>query len=227
MQDYLQETRYFDYQHPLVREFVERALGEAGLDGDRGDEVQRAVALYRAARDGIRYNPYTFQTSDESFSASGTLAAGQSYCIPKAVLLGAAARAVGIPSRLGLADVKNHLSSPQLLEYLRSDVFRMHGYIELYLDGQWVKATPAFDTRLCQRMGVEPLAFNGREDSIFQPYTEGGQKHMEYLNDHGYFADVPVDFIIDTIAHHYPHLAADLKRDTSNRSLEQDLANGS
>lgn len=221
MQDYLQDTRFFDYRQPAVQAFVARALANAGQpEGD----IDRAVALYHATRDSVRYNPYTFKTDANSFSASGALEAGQSYCIPKAVLLGAAARAVGIPSRLGLADVKNHLSSPQLLEYLRSDVFRMHGFIELYLDGQWVKATPAFDARLCQRMGVAPLDFNGREDSVFQPYTEDGQQHMEYLDDHGHFADVPVNFIIDTIAHHYPHLVDDLKRDTSDRSLEQDLA---
>tara|TARA_Y100000815_G_C13094060_1_gene406775 strand:+ start:119 stop:532 length:414 start_codon:yes stop_codon:yes gene_type:complete len=132
------------------------------------------------------------------------------------------ARALGIPSRLGLADVRNHLSSPQLLAFLRSDVFVMHGYIELWLNERWVKATPAFNKALCERMGVGVLEFDGEQDSVFQPFDEQGRAHMEYLNDHGTFADVPVDFIVAQVAAAYPHLVK--TADFAERSLEGDIA---
>ncbi|MBC7182965.1 MAG: transglutaminase family protein, partial [Marinobacter sp.] len=156
MERYLQPTAFFDYHQPQLKAWI-----EARLQGVPEDKVEQIKALYLAVRDSISYNPYVFQTEPRTFSASYALASGETYCIPKAVLLGAAARAIGVPSRLGLADVRNHLSSPRLIEWLRSDIFRMHGFIELYLNGRWVKATPAFNRQLCELMKVEPLEFDG------------------------------------------------------------------
>lgn len=201
MKRYLEPTAYFDYDQPELKAWI-----AAQLEGVADDPVEQVKALYLAVRDGVSYNPYVFRAEPESFSASYALRAGESYCIPKAVLLGAAARSIGIPSRLGLADVRNHLSSPKLIEWLRSDIFRMHGFIELYLNDRWVKSTPAFDKQLCKLMKVEPLEFDGVNDSIFQEYTETGEAHMEYLNDHGMFDDVPHDFIVSGIKAAYPHL---------------------
>ncbi|UZE96062.1 transglutaminase-like domain-containing protein [Alkalimarinus alittae] len=201
LDQYLVTTPFYDFDKPSVQQWADQALA-----GVSNAPVDVAKALYLAARDDVSYNPYVFSTDPQSFSASHVLATRESYCIPKAVLLGAAARYKGIPARLGLADVKNHLSSPRLIEFLRSDIFRMHGYIELYLNGQWVKATPAFNKRLCLIMKVEPLAFDGINDSIFQAFTDDGAQHMEYVNEHGEFADVPYDFIMDGIRSAYPHL---------------------
>jgi transglutaminase-like putative cysteine protease len=106
-------------------------------------------------------------------------------------------RACGIPSRVGFADVRNHLATKQLLEYLGSDIFSYHGFMEFYLEGKWVKATPAFNKELCHRAKVSPLEFNGREDSIFHPFNEEKKLFMEYVDDHGTFADIPVDQIVD------------------------------
>ena len=47
-----------------------------------------------------------------------------------------------------------------------TDLFVFHGYTELYLDGKWVKATPAFNLSLCTKFRVKPLEFDGRADSI-------------------------------------------------------------
>ncbi|MGB9629851.1 MAG: transglutaminase, partial [Thermodesulfobacteriota bacterium] len=105
-------------------------------------------------------------------------------------------RACGIPSRIGLADVRNHLTTHQLLEFIGTDLFVYHGFVEFYLEGKWVKATPAFNRTLCERHHVPPLEFNGREDSLFQPYNLKNQKFMEYVAFHGVYADVPVDQIV-------------------------------
>lgn len=201
-EQYLKPTFYFDYDAPEVKAFADRVLGSEALS-----QKEMAIRLYNAVRDEITYNPYVFKTDPKSLSASYCLNDGVSYCIPKAVLLGAVCRYKDIPARLGLADVKNHLSSPQLIEFLRNDVFVMHGFIELYLEGKWVKATPAFNLSLCEKMGVEVLDFNGEDDSIFQEFNDDGDKHMEYLADHGTFDDVPMDFIAMSVAKAYPHLA--------------------
>lgn len=201
LDQYLVATQFYDFDKASVQQWADRAL-----QGVSNEPVEMAKALYLAARDDVSYNPYVFSDDPKTLSASHVLETRASYCIPKAVLLGAAARYKGIPSRLGLADVKNHLSSPRLIEWLRSDIFRMHGYMELYLNEQWVKATPAFNKRLCRLMKVEPLEFDGVNDSIFQAFTDDGSQHMEYVNEHGEFEDVPFDFIMTGIRSAYPHL---------------------
>jgi transglutaminase-like putative cysteine protease len=223
MENYLRATPFFDYDHPAVEAWVQQHLA-----GVSDEPVAQIKALYLAVRDSIQYNPYVFRTEPRTLSASYALESGETYCIPKAVLLGAAARSIGIPSRLGLADVRNHLSSPKLIEWLRSDIFRMHGFIELYLNGRWVKATPAFNRQLCELMKVEPLPFDGVNDSVFQEFTEDGQAHMEYINDHGVFDDVPFDFIVDGVRRAYGHLfEADSQPQTMTGSLEQDISDRS
>lgn len=201
MERYLKPTVFFDYDHPEIKAWV-----ASQLEGVSDDPVEQVKALYLAVRDNVSYNPYVFQVEPDTFSASYALKTGESYCVPKAVLLGAAARSIGIPSRLGLADVRNHLSSPKLIEWLRSDIFCMHGFIELFLNGRWVKATPAFNKQLCELMNVEPLEFDGIHDSVFQEYTESGQAHMEYVRNHGVFDDVPHEFIITGVRAAYSHL---------------------
>jgi len=92
--------------------------------------------------------------------------------------------------------VRNHLTSERLRSLMRTDIFVFHGYSELYLDGRWVKATPAFDAGLCDHFGVEPLVFDGRTDALFHEYTADGTRHMEYIRDRGHYADLPFDDMV-------------------------------
>jgi hypothetical protein len=85
-----------------------------------------------------------------------------------------------------------------------TDLFVFHGYTELLLDGNWVKATPAFNLSLCTRFRVKPLEFDGRSDSIFHPFDEDNRRHMEYVHDRGSFADVPVEEIKRVFGETYP-----------------------
>ena len=176
--------------HPEIRAFVADRIGDAK------DAVTKAVRLYYAVRDGIRYDPYYPFFLPAHYRASQVLNNRRGFCIPKVSLLCAAGRACGIPSRAGFANVRNHLATRQLLEFMGSDVFVFHGFTEFYLEGRWVKATPAFNRELCERHGVAPLEFNGREDSIFQPYSEEKRRFMEYLEFIGSYADIPVNEII-------------------------------
>lgn len=187
---YLQATDIIDSDHPDIQAFA--AEKSAGAK----NPVDRAVRLYYAVRDGIRYDPYYPFFKPEHYRASNVLKAGRGFCIQKVSLLCAAARAVGIQARAGFATVRNHLATRQLLEFMGSDIFTFHGFTEFFLEGKWVKATPAFNRELCERHGVAPLEFNGREDSMFQPYNAERKKFMEYLQFHGSFADIPVEEIV-------------------------------
>lgn len=189
--EYLAPTDIIDCDHPRVADFARRTAA-----GAEDTMATRAVRLYYAVRDGIWYDPYLPFYRPEHYRASHVLERGRAFCIGKAVLLCALGRACGIPSRLGFADVRNHLATRQLLEFLGSDLFVFHGYTEFFLDGKWVKATPAFNTELCRRHRVKPLEFNGCEDSIFQPFNEDRQFFMEYVKDHGTFADLPMEQIL-------------------------------
>ena len=199
---YLTAGEFIDSGDAEVRAFAEKTAAGAG------DEVSRAVKLYYAVRDGVLYDPYYVGEEPRYFRASDCLRAGRGFCIPKSALLAAAARAVGIPARVGYADVKNHLSSPGLIELLGTDVFLWHSFTELYLEEQWVKATPAFNVRLCQHFGVEPLEFDGRHDSLFQEYNHGGRRFMEYVTLRGSYADVPYGEIVDDFKRVYPRWMA-------------------
>lgn len=199
--DFSRPARFIDSDHPGVVAFAREATG--GAEGT----LARALALYAAVRDRIAYEAYLDFFSPETYRASAVLAAGKGFCVGKAALLAACARAAGIPARVGYADVRNHMTSKRLYEHLQSDVFIWHSYADLCIDGRWVKATPAFDRRVCDKAGVAPLEFDGREDSLFQPYSDDGRRFMQYLRDRGTFADVPFETIRADLASFYPRLA--------------------
>lgn len=189
MEEYLSATFTFDCDSEPIKAKARELIHE------HDNDVDRAVALFYFVRDGIAYNLYVPKHLPEHFRASNTLARGKGYCVQKAVLLVALARAAGIPARLCCAKIRNHLVPPKVLERLKSDIFPWHGYAELYLEGKWVKATPAFDIRMCQEQRLVPVEFDGRHDAKFHPYNLDGNKHIEYLLDRGPFADVPLDEI--------------------------------
>ena len=211
MSDYLSPGRYIDSTNSRVVAFAEE-----NLEGE--SERERAVSLYYAVRDKIRYNPFLDFSKREVFRASAVLEAGQGFCVGKASLLAACARAAGIEARVGFADVKNHLTTPRLAETMGSDLFVYHGYTELWLEGQWVKATPAFNLELCRKFRVKPLEFDGRHDSIFHPFDADERRHMEYLRDRGSYADVPVEEIQRVFRDSYPGLYQ-LGKDASRESF--------
>jgi len=197
--EFLAPGRYIDSAHPAVLAFTRKnASGKSS--------TEKAVSLYYAVRDGVRYNPFLDFSDDAVFRGSHCVETGEGFCIGKAALYAACARAAGIPARVGFADVKNHLTTPALRARMGSDLFVYHGFTEVELEGKWVKATPAFNVELCRRFRVKPLEFDGREDSIMHPFDEDDRRHMEYLRVRGSFADVPVEEIMQAFREAYPVL---------------------
>lgn len=198
---YLRPTACLDADHPRVRALTERTVGDAA------EPIDRAVRLFYAVRDGLRYDPYSLDLTPEGLRASAVMARGRGFCVAKAGVLAALARCAGIPARLGFADVRNHLTTERLRTVMATDIFYYHGFTELHLEGKWVKATPAFNLELCRKFGVRPLEFDGRTDSIFHPFDAANRRHMEYVNDRGTRADMPVDELRDAMQRYYPQFA--------------------
>ncbi len=198
LNQYLKSTYFLDFDNPEVAAFADAVCLNAQTP------KEKAVALYYAVRDDIRYDPYDLQHSQIAMKASSVLIKKSGYCVAKAVLLAAVGRHQGIPCRLGFADVTNHLSTERLRKMMGTNLFIYHGYTEMYLQGQWVKATPAFNLSLCSRFGVMPLEFDGSCDSIFHAYDAHGRQHMEYVLDHGHFADLPFTRIFAAYTSTYP-----------------------
>ena len=196
---YLESTRFFDWKTESVRQFA-----EASAKGEKTD-LGRAVKLFYAVRDGWRYDPFSMRTTPESYIASNVLRATGVYCIPKAILLVAAARAVGIQTGIGTSDVVNHLTTEKLKERLGGLTYFMHhGYAVMYLEGQWVKAAPAFNIELCTRFGVRPTEFDGRSDALFQEFDTRERRHMEYVKNHGVWSEFPFDKVMADFRGFYP-----------------------
>lgn len=200
MDEWLRPTWYLDCDSPAVADFATRAT--AGATGD----VERAVRLYYAVRDGIRYDPWGATLERERYRASAIAAMPAAYCVQKAILCAASARALGIPARLAYADVRNHIASEKLLERMGTDLFVFHGLTELFLEGRWVKATPVFNVELCRRFGVLPLEFDGRSDATLHPFDAAGRRHMEYVNDRGSYADFPYEELVRVFRETYPRM---------------------
>ena len=194
---YLAPAEFVDSDHPAIVAF---AHATAGPDGTALEKILR---LYYAVRDDIHYDPYMPMREKSSYRASDCLEARRGWCVPKAALLAACARALGVPARCGYADVRNHLATRRLLELMGTDIFCWHSYSELFLENRWVKATPAFNRSLCDRFGLRPLEFDGRHDSLFHEFDRSGNRHMEYIRFRGHFADVPYEEIIATFAREY------------------------
>ncbi|MDG1779712.1 MAG: transglutaminase-like domain-containing protein [Flavobacteriales bacterium] len=194
----LTETYFFDFSSKNVETLL---TSSAHLSGKK-----RVIELYFLVRDSIRYNPFAIAFEPSNLKASHVVKSEEGHCIHKATLLIALYRAIGVPARLGLARVRNHMGTSKFEKVLGTDVLNPHGFVEVFLSEKWVKCTPAFNKSLCEKLGVEPLNFNGEDDSVFQAFDRSEDGFMQYLEDHGTFSDVPVEFLAQVMQQEYPHL---------------------
>jgi transglutaminase-like putative cysteine protease len=190
-EEFLKPTSYIDFDTPLVREKSWRIVQSVPA------QREKAINIFYAVRDGIRYTIYGNRSLPEHFRASYVLSTGEGYCVQKAILLVALARAASIPARLRFAAIRNHLMPAELLEKRGTNFFAYHGYTDLYLEGSWVKATPTFDIVCCKNAELRPVDFDGKHDALLPPVTLDGRRHIEYVEDRGDFEDVPFDEIME------------------------------
>ena len=197
--------KFIDHDSDEVRAFVARTV--SAIPGSTVDSpMARAVALYYAVRDKIRYEVYGADLSREGLRASAVLRGGSGMCIHKSIVYAAALRSIGVPARLVLTDVRNHLASPRLRELVGGDVFRFHCLTSVYNGQKWVRATPVFNKMLCRLYGITPLDFDGTASSLYHPFDSRGREHMEFLHEHGEFDDLPYDLVLDGLRTAHPRL---------------------
>jgi transglutaminase-like putative cysteine protease len=198
MENYLRATTILDFNSPELQAYIEEFRSIQ-------DDYLRAKALYIKVRDGFLYDPYHLDLRPNALKSSHVVTKKRAWCVEKAIVFASGLRALGIPCRLGYAIVQNHIGVERLTAILRSEKIVFHGYVDVFVNGAWSKATPAFDQRICQLCSVEPLDWNGKDDSLFQEFSEEG-KFMEYHYDYGTFDDVPVQLMNEEMRAHYPHL---------------------
>ena len=187
---FLQATAAIDCDHPQIQDLAYKTI-----DGAR-DVREKARQLFLCVRDTITYNPYSPFFLMEHYQASTTLRRGRGYCVPKAVLLTALARAARIPARLVFADIRNYLTPRRLADMMGTTLFVFHGYVEWLLGDRWVRVTPSFEKELCREQGYPLVEFNGQEDAIFPTHDAEGRQFVAYVRHHGTFSDVPLDLIL-------------------------------
>ncbi len=197
-ESYLIETPSIDFKHPSVIQFFSQI-------STSHSKSEQAKAIYLLVRDGFLYDPYHLDLNSSALKASAVTSKNRAWCVEKAILACAGFRLFGIPARLGFGIVKNHLDSDKLQTYLKKSEIVFHGFVEVFLDDQWTKCTPAFDKRICALNKVEPLNWNGTEDTLFQAF-KGEERYMEYVHFYGSFADVPSQLMHQEMKKHYPHL---------------------
>ncbi len=190
MERYLKPTFFLNWDHPEVSKLASRLIRGVKTEGEQ------ARRLFYFVRDELRYDPYVPFEHRKDYQAHTILRRRRGYCLQKAIVLATLARACGIPSRLRLADVRNHLVPPRLAEMMKTDLFYYHGYDELFLHGRWIKVTPTFDDTLCHRFNLIPVEFDGYHDALLHPRTREGRLHVEYVNQRGHFEDFPYDEVL-------------------------------
>ena len=200
MDECLRSTWYIDAGHPDVRQKAEE------LTLSISSQQEQAKALFRFVRDRFPYRIIYEIPERDYFKASVTLKRGDGFCMPKSILLAALSRAAGIPSRLHFADIRNHILPPTTLERLKTDVMALHTYVELLLGGKWVKATPSFDLKFCERFNLVPVEFDGKHDALLHHLDRRGRMHIEYIADYGTRTDFPLDEVVKAFKARYPHL---------------------
>jgi len=189
----LAPSYFIDFDTPAVAS----TANEVVKDIDPVDVPAMAQKLFYFVRDHVPYKVLWGLPTRKYLKASKTLARGFGFCIPKAILLAALARAVKIPARLHYADIINHLASDNLQKAMGTTLFVFHGYAELFIDETWLKVNPAFDLALTEDKGYYPVEFDGHDDAVFQATDRLGNPQFEYVNDRGTFVDVPYKQIID------------------------------
>lgn len=198
--NYLESTYYFDFDNESVQRLI------ADFKNDNLSDKEKTIGIYTKVRDNWKYDPYSISLSKEKYQSNHIASKESGNCVEKSILLISCLRALGIPARLHLGKVKNHIAVDRLIEKFGSNELTPHGLVNVFLDNQWLKMSPAFNASLCEKLNVEPLEFDGENNSYLQQFNSEGSRFMEYIDDYGHFEDVPLDFMKLKLKEHYPHI---------------------
>ena len=194
MEQYLKPTQTIDSDSQSI---IEKANS---LSKDCVSAEESAVRLFYFVRDEIRYNIYMTSVFIEDFKASSVLDWGKGYCVQKAVLLSALARAAKIPRRLVFAMIKNHRVPEHIVKKLGSNIFPRHGYNQFFLNENWVSVAATFDRDLCEKNDLPAVEFDGKNDAILPGKDLKGNPYIEYIEKFSPCEDLPFEWIRQKIS---------------------------
>jgi transglutaminase-like putative cysteine protease len=198
--------------HPQVISLAKKIIAGQTRDEDK------ARALFDYVRDTVRYSVYVPFEDMEDYLALNTLERGLGFCVQKSSLLCALARAVGIPSRLGFADIKNHLLPDHLDKMIPDKILYLHCFIEWQIDGRWIKSTPSFDQKLTQERGWRLVPFSPDNDALLPATDQAGRPHVEYIGHRGWRSGVPLDEFIEVNTANVGQEAMDIWRELARQA---------
>ena len=198
MEKYLSSTYFIDSDSDIVQQTASNIVKETIYPKDK------AIKLFYWTRDRITYDAYSLTSFKKNYKASKIIQEGKGWCVQKAVVLAALARSVNIPAKLHFADIRNYQTPDKLKNRIGTNIFLYHGFTDLYLNGKWIKVTPAFNKELCEKFGYKTVKFDGINDAILPEKTINGQKYVEYLKDRGTTHDLPFKEIFKTFFEEYP-----------------------
>ena len=196
--NYSDSTFYFDFEHPTIQQIIEN------YKSSQLSKSEITIELYNYVRNHWRYDPFNINFKNESYKASFIADRTSGNCVEKSIVLIAYLRGLGIPARLHLGKVKNHIAVERLTKKLGTNELTPHGMVNAYLNGELLKKSPAFNKELCELYNVEPLEFDGISNSFLQQYNNDGNEFMEYIENYGHFEGVPVDFMVQNLKDNYP-----------------------
>ena len=195
---YLEPTYYIDSNSDSVINLAHK------ITKNVEDNKKKAIKIFYWTRDAIYYDPYESFVSNKSwYKASSTIERRKGWCVQKAVVLAALGRAIGIPTRLHFADIRNYKISEKQLKIMNTDIFIYHGYTDLFINNKWVKATPAFNKELCEKFELPTVEFDGKNDAVLSTHTLKDEKYIEYINDRGAEIDFPFEKMFNIILNFY------------------------
>lgn len=126
------------------------------------DNRDKATAIFYWVRDHIRY------CIEADRPALDVLREGRGVCVTKALLHVALLRAAGVPARLGHADYRREALLPMFPSaYIerQPEVYPLHTFAEVYLDGQWVTCDATVDREFGIDLGFPVNEFDGRQST--------------------------------------------------------------
>lgn len=193
---YLHSTYFVDMQSPLIIAKAHELTHEIPPH----DSIQKAIKVFYYVRDSL---PYWVGSPKElmdraNLRASAVLTKQKGYCIQKSSLFVALLRALQIPARFHFVDIINYLTPQNYIDRIGRNLMIYHGYGEVWLNGKWIEANVAFDKALCERKHYPISEFDGIHPALFAHTNADGDKFVDYIKDHGTFADIPYRKIIGT-----------------------------
>ena len=192
----LAATPFIDSDHERIRAQL------ADLNHAERPQRERAVALFEFVRDQIAYD-FAAPTNPIAYRASEVLAGGKGHCVRKAILLCALARASEIPTALVFADMRDHTLSETIVQLMGTDILHHHGLVAFHLEGRWVKADPTTTRATSEKKGFRLVTFDGSADALGHDLTIDGQRHLDYVEFHGIFDDMPFGEVMQSLAENY------------------------